>query len=542
MSKSRRAAKSRSTRRPVQARLGEAPLKSMASLLCDGGVHDDREFDAIVIGSGAGGGILAHHLSSRGADVLLLEKGDFLFPTHIANLPRSHRTDGELTNVWDLYDRRLKTRNAISITADYVGGEAAFLGGKTLVWGGTTPRMRDWEFQSWPDDVRRDLKQSYYCKAEKLLGVNMAVNRDAPAGHVGTLLRSVKAILGRDAMGCVSPVALGRAQPPALSPGVFSSADLLMETLLSESPDSRSRKLTLLLGHQSLRFSPKKSLDRGGPHEIDSVMVYDRLAGKKRRFRAKCYVSAAGTVESTRLLLNSGIASPSGKIGVGITDHAIDYCRFSIPSSSPFYHPKTACKLLFQHRRSAHDRHPYNILLGIGSDLYLSRCRDPRFEQYYGEMRRGKMLCEIVFLHSAELDDKNRLLLPDRPDSDLMRMTIHPCEVSDETRAETEATARRIIEHLAGKPPGQEQIELVSAPLGNVAHEVGTLRMADSAMLGVVNENLRVHGYSNLFVCDLSMFPSSPAANPTLTLAALSMRLGDHLLERLQHDAHKSVT
>ncbi len=46
---------------------------------------------------------------------------------------------------------------------------------------------------------------------------------------------------------------------------------------------------------------------------------------------------------------------------------------------------------------------------------------------------------------------------------------------------------------------------------------------------GVVDENLRYYGYDNLFVCDLSVFPTSPAANPTLTLAVLSLRLVDHV-------------
>lgn len=48
-------------------------------------------FDVIVIGSGIGGGILADQLSNRGMDVLVLEAGSYLFPTHTANLPRQHR-------------------------------------------------------------------------------------------------------------------------------------------------------------------------------------------------------------------------------------------------------------------------------------------------------------------------------------------------------------------------------------------------------------------------------------------------------------------
>jgi choline dehydrogenase-like flavoprotein len=44
-----------------------------------------------------------------------------------------------------------------------------------------------------------------------------------------------------------------------------------------------------------------------------------------------------------------------------------------------------------------------------------------------------------------------------------------------------------------------------------------------------VNTNLKFHAYNNLYACDLSVFPTSPATNPTLTLAALAVRLADHL-------------
>jgi choline dehydrogenase-like flavoprotein len=46
---------------------------------------------------------------------------------------------------------------------------------------------------------------------------------------------------------------------------------------------------------------------------------------------------------------------------------------------------------------------------------------------------------------------------------------------------------------------------------------------------GVVDTNLKFLSYDNLYACDLSVFPTSPAANPTLTLAALAMRLAEHL-------------
>jgi len=72
--------------------------------------------------------------------------------------------------------------------------------------------------------------------------------------------------------------------------------------------------------------------------------------------------------------------------------------------------------------------------------------------------------------------------------------------------------------------------------LGGVAHELGTIPMkgpSTSEAPYFVDENLKLRGYDGVYVCDLSVFPSSPAANPTLTLAALSLRLSrDTLLPR----------
>jgi choline dehydrogenase-like flavoprotein len=60
-------------------------------------------------------------------------------------------------------------------------------------------------------------------------------------------------------------------------------------------------------------------------------------------------------------------------------------------------------------------------------------------------------------------------------------------------------------------------------------HAASTCRMSADAATGVVDPNLRVHGIDNLFVCSNAVFPSLGAINPTLTLTALALRLGDHL-------------
>src|SRR6185312_7233706 len=65
-------------------------------------------------------------------------------------------------------------------------------------------------------------------------------------------------------------------------------------------------------------------------------------------------------------------------------------------------------------------------------------------------------------------------------------------------------------------------------------HHMGTTRMSDDPRKGVVDANCKVHGISNLYVAGSSCFTTAAACNPTLTLTALSIRLSDHLKEKIK--------
>jgi choline dehydrogenase-like flavoprotein len=64
-------------------------------------------------------------------------------------------------------------------------------------------------------------------------------------------------------------------------------------------------------------------------------------------------------------------------------------------------------------------------------------------------------------------------------------------------------------------------------------HNIGTTRMHRDPRFGVVDENCRVHGVANLYVGGSSVFPTSGAFNPTLTIVAMALRLADHIKERV---------
>jgi choline dehydrogenase-like flavoprotein len=109
---------------------------------------------------------------------------------------------------------------------------------------------------------------------------------------------------------------------------------------------------------------------------------------------------------------------------------------------------------------------------------------------------------------------------------------MQKCPITDAERAEIGALKDAVIQALGGQALGKD-LDLQEALLGGVAHEVGTLRMGSDPDRGyrdgVVDADLKFLAYDNLYACDLSVFPTSPAANPTLTLAALALRLADHL-------------
>jgi choline dehydrogenase-like flavoprotein len=70
-------------------------------------------------------------------------------------------------------------------------------------------------------------------------------------------------------------------------------------------------------------------------------------------------------------------------------------------------------------------------------------------------------------------------------------------------------------------------------PVAGVAHQAGTCRMGDDPDTSVVNAECRAHELDNLYLVDTSVFPSIGAVNPALTAMANSLRVGDHLLERM---------
>lgn len=145
-------------------------------------------------------------------------------------------------------------------------------------------------------------------------------------------------------------------------------------------------------------------------------------------------------------------------------------------------------------------------------------------------IRNGYMLCEIVFLCYSPLLPGNYVATNGTDPGNPVNLYIAPAIPSQPLLAEAGDLAQTILgafnaEPVLGEDPS---LALQVAAIGDVAHEVGTLRMAGDGS-GVVDQNLKFLAYHNLYACDNSVFPVSPAANPSLTTVALALRLASQL-------------
>ncbi|CAD7695534.1 unnamed protein product [Ostreobium quekettii] len=498
-------------------------------------LDEGKEYDVIVIGSGIGGGVVADAAADANLHTLLLEAGSYLYPTHIANLPRKHRTGFFAKHVWSLWgqgETRKTPYNAIDVHGDgnvYKGGLGYNLGGRSIFWGGFIPRMREYEFDGWPGAVKAEfLQNGLYDRAEELMKKG-----DRSSEYQERTKAWLSELLGDEFIVVDAAMAVDRLADPALrtiSSGMFSTADLLMESRATEGQVG-NEDLVINLNHSVRR------IETDGGRTATRVVAWDRIAQRERAYRGKNVVLAAGTLESAKIAKKSGLADESGTLAKGLTDHQVFFTHFGLSPDSELYTTEASAKVVLQHRDASASAHSYNCIIELGADFNQGRYVDPDILKAHQDERERlqEKLCEIVFLTDSPLVGEN-WLEPDEGTEDGRPMKVR---MERSTRAdgalfdEMDALKDKILGALGAKALQDDQetqgLALQPTDIGAVAHEVGSLRMAGSPDAGVVDGDLKFWGYDNIYACDLSVFPSSPAANPTLTLGGLALRLGDHL-------------
>lgn len=536
------------------------------------GPEKDQLWDVVVVGTGMGGGVLLSALADKvveGAQptmaVLGLEAGSLLFPTHVANLPRVYfgGPTAFSTSLWST----IETFGSQPFATDpgpvdppvaeadrWTGHEVFALGGRTLYWGGLCPRISEGELDRWPPPVTRDLVDStapgqpggYYDRAEVLLGVG-SPDADPLQSRTEQMLDG----LGTGRINEPAPVALRHEKRTSwrIPGGLFSTAELLLEGRLSQAAPNGSFGVPYLhLGELVVGVEPIADAD-GGRWLVRGVDLRDN---SPTRHRARAVVLSAGTVESARIIEASPVQLPGAGVGVGLTEHTMVFKHFQIPPSTvPDGSTGSAQVLSTPPSRDSPDQ--WNLLLELGSDLALGRSYPLPWSDT--KVTDGWIAGQLVFFGRADLDGGSVHFTADSwpalnspAGTGLHAAVLHPAFGG--VPQEWQELADRILDELGARPlpwetesaDGRDWRTLVPGGRGFVSHEVGTLRMGESG--GIVDSDLQVRlqgtregradqAPAGLYVCDNSVFPTSPAANPSLTLAALALRLADHLWDTL---------
>jgi choline dehydrogenase-like flavoprotein len=131
---------------------------------------------------------------------------------------------------------------------------------------------------------------------------------------------------------------------------------------------------------------------------------------------------------------------------------------------------------------------------------------------------------------------ESRVTLSDKPDPVFgqyeTRINWQLSDLDQTTYDKTTELFKTAVENLGGNV-SLFSWEDVKSQLTINGHHIGTTRMSNDHMCGVVDSNLKVHSVDNLYVAGASVFPTAGISNPTFTIVMLSIRLAEHLRKML---------
>lgn len=523
-------------------------------------------WDAIVVGTGMGGGMLGYSLARSGRRVLFVEKGRSTLPgapgTIRASTPelaeswagrsaaayhdalaRAGRTTDEIEDISGPFRRRF-----VPLLGSGTGGSSAIYGMacERFFVRDFTPRQdfRDPGASTVPDawPVSYDQLRPWYAAAEKLLAVRGQPDPLRPeAAGVGL---PAAPPFSADNRPLVEHLARRGLHPYHLPMACdytdgCTTCDGYLCHQSCKNDAARNCVLPAVAEHGAQLLPDCRAVrldaDRTGVRQVICEHRSGMLA-----LKAKVVVLAAGALATPVLLLNSrsadwprGLANGSDWVGRNLMRHLIDYietwpqpdCNITTPNKqiglNDFYFWEGQKYGTLQ---SAGSMPPVEVLTNQrGWQAKVLRLMSPATRQIY-EYFNGGLVLAAIMEDLPYLD--NRVLPSDRPSVDGRRRTriqyhLHASEI--ERRA---VFLRQVKEALA---PFRNITFRTAKSNGNLAHVCGTCRFGTDPKSSVLDQQNRAHEVDNLYVVDASFFPSSTGLNPSLTIAANALRVAAHI-------------
>ena len=502
----------------------------------------------VIIGSGAGGGTLAHELTRSGIKVVLLEAGK---RESIATFSQDPGVAfGQLT--W--LDPRTQS-GTWGVPRDFPtlpAWIAKTVGGTTVHWTAATPRNRDWEVTArtsygdipgtslidWP--IKYEELKNYYQLAERRLGVTRRNGVPGmPASNNFKVLYAGAKKLGYKRVHtnymAINPRPWdGRAfciQQGFCAQGCKTGAK--WSTLYTEIPRAEAT------GNLDLRIQCMATrIEHGADGRVTGV-VYKDAKGQEQRQKARVVCVAGNALETPRLLLL-----------VGVREIPARSCEFVRPGRAQLHAPCHQLRVgrvrqagvcvarcdARRHRRGRDDQRSEARLrrrlsprtmrarpahdaarrhsLRLGPRFRFNHRQLPQHRRHIGEWRRYAARRQSH--HARCKGQATPMVLPVAH----VHVDEHPNDLA--LRAHATGQAAKLYESIGAK-------RVVKGNHPPATHNMGTARMSAKPGDGVTNAWGQTHDIKNLFVSDGSLLSTPGSANPTLTIVALVLRQSEYI-------------
>ncbi|MCH6559938.1 GMC family oxidoreductase [candidate division KSB1 bacterium] len=511
--------------------------------------HKQTEYDAIIIGSGFGGSMVAHVLVNAGKKVLMLERGDWV--------PRGEHNwaDDASVELTPYYSKEIPYRVLAGGNSKIMGAYTC-VGGPSVFYGGVSMRLREADFEMTPEIVGNsdahwpykyaDL-ESFYCQAEEILGIAgepgdpTEPNRSKPfPGKLGKLSEASQMIdQAADDLGYHPfrlPLAINYGQQNGQAQCIACPTCDTFACAIQAKNDLATRVLPGLIEKGlEIKVNTVAVKLKTAKGRISQVDCFDKKLGEKKIYHAKLVILSAGSLASPHLLLASGLEqlNPGGDVvGRYLTRHcnAIAFGFFSKrPDPNNEFHKQLGIHdFYFGH---ASIKSPEGKL---GS---MQQLQTPPIGLVKGMLPKpiGKFaalfvphLTGLIVMAEDQPKYENHLAL-DRSKSD--RFGLPQLQITHHYTKRDYAARDALLKKAQGILKKAGAILFYKHKIKTFSHAVGTVRMGESPESSALDQYCQFRGIDNLFVVDGSFMPTSGGLNPSLTISANALRVGRHILK-----------